>query len=89
MAGGRLRAMQQSSLIRFFLLASRWQCRAAIARLETDVALVKATVSRLEAEIVEDRVERRRMREELDVLRLRVGDLDTRVKQLEARLPAR
>lgn len=63
--------------------------RAAIARLETEVALVKAAVTRLETEVVEDRADRRHFREEIDALRLRVGDLDTRVKELEARLPAR
>jgi chromosome segregation ATPase len=77
--------------------------RAALTRLEADVAQVKASVVRLEADLVrvassverleagqaEDRAERLRMRGEIDALKERVGDLDARVKALEARLPGR
>lgn len=61
--------------------------KVAVGRLEAEVALLKSAIARLEEEIPRDRADRQQLRNEIDVLRVRVTDLDERVRGLEARLP--
>ena len=63
--------------------------RSAFARLEADVALVKAAVTRLEEGQAEDRADRRRLHDEVGAVRRRVDDLEARVRELETRIATR
>ena len=63
--------------------------KAGLGRLEGEMAQVRAAIARLEAAHAEDRTQRERLREEVDGLRLRLANLDDRVRELEGRLKTR
>lgn len=64
-------------------------CRALVGRLENDLAAVKGALARLEDRRDQPGADRAALGSETDALRVRVAELDTRVKDLEARFGAR